>query len=340
MKPTDIFLDKLDRRRRHLEQVPPQCFHRAHLRFWDWLEEEALASPTFLYFRTEYNDKKHRKSAESIARDSRDWEGALPKTHGEMLARCWGMIRVLRRSKAERYYSERTAAKRFRTFSGQDGSQEQLEQKLQRDFLTIFVDPLLDEIRYGVTRHALVATAMESYRARCERFDRERLNELADEGSNQQTENRLARHFYRYLFDRDIRCSVEPRQNAGRPDLVAYDEEEEFVVEAKVYRDSTNTSDVGDWFGQLHGYAKEKGAPRGFLLIFSRPEEELDIAVDETYLGLPTVTFQGRPYTFLIVDMYPDYETASKRGRPTGIRVERSELIDLFEGDLGDDASH
>jgi hypothetical protein len=132
---------------------------------------------------------------------------------------------------------------------------------------------------------------------------------------------------YRYLFDYHLTFAVEPKTDAGRTDLLAIDDEENYVVEVKVFTENDGPASVPKWFSQLHAYAEDHDTASAFLVVFNTQERQLSLPSQVTTEELGGLGGRQRVYDFVVVETYPEHPSASKRKGLEPIVVGVDELV-------------
>lgn len=205
---------------------------------------------------------------------------------------------------------------------------------LWRLFLQSFVEPLCFELLNNADEQLLLRHLLSRYAQRCALFDRESLHETWEAAQpNRKGEHVLARHMYRYLFDHPLTFAVEPKTDAGRTDLLALDDEENYVVEVKVFTENDGPASVSKWFAQLHAYAEDHDTASAFLVVFNTQERPLNLPSQVTTDELDGLGGRQRVYDFVVVDIYPDHPSASKRKALEPISVRSESFACRFSAD-------
>lgn len=125
--------------------------------------------------------------------------------------------------------------------------------EMRRDVRRVY-----EEIRRRIGTERSLLAVFERYRQRCQWYDAERLQALAESGRGK-AEDRLTETLAAYLFDHGLNPLTRPLAGQIQPDVLGSDERFSFYVEAKQHDDSANSyllkgmQQVWDMLDQIRG---------------------------------------------------------------------------------------
>lgn len=181
-----------------------------------------------------------------------------------------------------------------------------------------YLEERLDSVR-------LLVTLLSRYKERVELFKRAQLRQAALRKGG---EAAIKLDLFEYLHERGIDYQVEPKTAAGRPDLLARVLSKDLVVEVKfVSADFTPTRirrEVAQGVRQAVEYAKERGVPVGYLVVFIDHPVHLIVG---TRGEDGTVRVGGIGIHAVTIDIHKHKAYPSKRGKMTVITVPDDALV-------------
>jgi hypothetical protein len=84
---------------------------------------------------------------------------------------------------------------------------------------------------------------------------------------------------------------------------------------------------------QLYAYCVDFNESVGYLVIFKTSPDDLKLALDDQRHGTPFIIFNNKTVFFVVIDIYPHQEPASKRGTLRAIEISSQDLIEIIKGD-------
>jgi hypothetical protein len=332
------FRDQLRQRYERLHDTEPTLFHLAHRQFWDWLESQSMGRVLLSQFeqKLEKWNLDCRQTAEWLVQgDQRANIGNMAKPK-RRLSLAWAVVQQCRQPTFQDEplpQRELNAAERiyltFHKHALNWGTSREREVILWRLFLQSFIEPLYFELLDNTDEQLLLRHLLSRYAQRSALFDRDSLHDTWEETRPaRKGEHVLAQNMYRYLFDHHLTFAVEPKTDAGRTDLLALDDEENYVVEVKVFTDNDEPASVPNWVSQLHAYAEDHDSASAFLVVFNTQGRQIRLPSQVTTAEFGGLGGRQRVYDFVVVDICPNHPSASKRKKLAPICVGVDNLVE------------
>jgi hypothetical protein len=197
-----------------------------------------------------------------------------------------------------------------------------------RWFNDAFLEPLYEYLDEQLDDRGITLALLFQYKRKVEWFQRGLLYRLW-EADTQRGEKNLALHLYEYLYDQGLQFFIEPLSASGEVDMVASQGgDTPLLADAKIF--NPDKSKGGDYiargFSQVHSYAVDYNESVAYLVVFKTSERDLKFSLPEGLGGIPYYVLNGKTVFFLVIDLFPHFEPASKR-RP-------AETVEISEGDL------
>lgn len=309
---------KVSTRLERLRRKGRDGFHYDVLKFWHFLRSD----PILLGILEEIEataDEGMDEAAEALFRPERG--GHYFPTEARHLAFCYYLLRRCC-SKAAKEDVEAIVGGKY----GEHGRDASV-----RQFVSVILDPLCEYIYEKITDKRLLLSILKRYKHKCEWFQREHLFSLWD--MNQTVgESRLALHLYEYLHDQGIpfSFSIEPASASGRVDLIgAQGTKDPLVADAKVFNPSKSKGKpyVVSAFNQIYTYTLDYNEPIGYLVIFKTCEADLKLALTGTTQSTAYAVHNNKTIFFVVIDIAPHEQTASKRGQLRSIEITETDLV-------------
>lgn len=202
-------------------------------------------------------------------------------------------------------------------------------------FKDIFLEPLYDFLDESLDERALILSLLVRYKRRSEWFEREYLYKIWSEDT-QHGEKSLAVDLYKYLFDQGLNFQIEPTSASGEADLVASQiGDEPLIADAKIFcpdRGKGKPYLIGA-FNQVYTYTLDFNEPYGFLVIFNTSDVSLHFVLSEKSASAPLVTHNNKTIFFVVIDVYPNNPSASKKGQLRSVEITESDLVNRISGE-------
>jgi hypothetical protein len=108
---------------------------------------------------------------------------------------------------------------------------------------------------------------------------------------------------------------------------------ERLIADAKVFNPerSKGITYIAKGFNQLYSYCVDFNSPVGYLIIFKTTSADLRLALNAQSHGTPFARLNNKTVFFIVVDIFPYEESASKRGRAQGYELTDQSLFELLE---------
>ena len=194
-------------------------------------------------------------------------------------------------------------------------STEKRFEDLYRDYVEVFIDPLVNFMHDQLEEGGSVLGVLERYKRRTEWFHQRRLHDayVADTARG---EANLDAHLREYLVDQGISYPFsQPRSPSGEADVVAdLGGDDPLALEVKLFLPSSGKDDayIRQGFAQAVRYANDFMVPAGYLAVFNLTEELLVFEGDGQARWPPTVRVGDTTVFFVAVQLNPDRPAASK----------------------------
>jgi hypothetical protein len=201
----------------------------------------------------------------------------------------------------------------------------------QRYFTELFAEPLYEYLDEQLDDRGAILAVLRSYKHKVEWFGRKGLYDawFADTSRG---EKHLALHLYEYLHDQGVRFFIEPSSVSGETDLVSSQQgDEPLLADAKVFNPekSKSAAYIAQGFKQLYTYCVDFNESVGYLIIFKTSPSELKLVLDDERHGTPFVVFNNKTIFFVVIDIYPHTQPASKRGTVKAVELTATDLIGI-----------
>jgi hypothetical protein len=209
---------------------------------------------------------------------------------------------------------------------------ETLHEDRLKCFTEIFVEPLYEYIDEQLDDAGAVLGLLRKFKQKSEWFQRRYLYE-AWASDTIRGEKRLALQLYEYLHDQGLDFLIEPTSASGEADMVSAQEgADRLIADAKVFNPerSKGTTYIAKGFNQLYSYCVDFNSPVGYLIIFKTTPDDLRLVLPEQSYGTPFAVLNNKTIFFIIIDIFPHDESASKRGRVHGYELTEQNLFELL----------
>ena len=91
---------------------------------------------------------------------------------------------------------------------------------------------------------------------------------------------------------------------------------------------------IAKGFRQIYTYTLDYNEPLGFLIIYKTCEEDLKLPFANQAQLTPFILHNNKTIFFLVVDIYPYSNSASKRGKLEFIELKEDDLWNVIEDKL------
>jgi hypothetical protein len=209
---------------------------------------------------------------------------------------------------------------------------ETLHEDCLKCFTEIFVEPLYEYIDEQLDDAGAVLGLLRKFKQKSEWFQRRCLYE-AWESDTIRGEKRLALRLYEYLHDQGLDFFIEPTSASGEADMVSAQEGvDRLIADAKVFNPerSKGVMYIAKGFNQLYSYCVDFNSPVGYLIIFKTTPDDLRLILPEQSHGTPFAVLNNKTIFFILIDIFPHDESASKRGRVHGYELTERNLFELL----------
>lgn len=196
-------------------------------------------------------------------------------------------------------------------------------------FRDVFLDPFYEYIDEQLDDVGTIISLLIKFKQKCEWFQKDHLFSLWEK-ETQRGERKLTFELYEYLHDQGLNFSIEPRSVSGIADLVSLQIwGEPLIADAKIF--SPEKSKGKDYlikaFNQIYTYTRDYNQAFGYLIIFKTCEEDIKFLLPQNETLIPSVMFNNKTIFFLVIDIYPYEESASKRGTLKTYELTEDELF-------------
>ncbi|MGO9469518.1 MAG: hypothetical protein ACLQIB_20815 [Isosphaeraceae bacterium] len=184
-----------------------------------------------------------------------------------------------------------------------------------RDFVEMFVDPLVTYMEDRIEEGSSVLSILERYKRRTEWFHRERLFGLYADDTTR-GESRLDGDLREYLVDHGVSYPFsQPTSPSGEADIVAcLDSADPMTIEVKVFGGPNQYDDayLRKGFSQAYRYAADYHVPAGYLVVFNLSEKLLLFETQARRQWPAAVHLADKTIYLVAIDINPSVPSASK----------------------------
>ena len=315
---------KLQRRRKRLAEASFPSFHGVLLQVWRFLQENELTKAVL-------DDLQRRKpSAENKATEIIGGRILTGSTETDNVAICHALMKQCASSGSFDYLSK------VGTGLVQEGPNlvPHVTQKKQVEaFCQIYVDPLFDYLDEQINDQRMVLLLLKKFKEKCEWFKRASLLEKV-KADTREGEHVLAFDLYEYLHDQGVHFHIEPKSASGRIDLISSQVgRDRLVADVKIFdpKSGHDCAYIIKGFRQVYDYARDFNEPFGYLVIFKLCENDLSIAAANLESSVPFFIHNNKSIFFLVIDICPYDDSASKRGKLKAHEITAQQLVQSLE---------
>jgi|HubBroStandDraft_5_1064220.scaffolds.fasta_scaffold38017_2 hypothetical protein len=186
-----------------------------------------------------------------------------------------------------------------------------------------YVDERLDDPRFILGR-------LLRFKHVAEWFRRRELYTIWVQAPTRQGEKTIAMKLYEFLYGEGVSLQIEPWSASGEADMVGSQEgPERLVADAKVFNPDKgkNAKYILQGFRQIYQYTADYNEAIGYLVIFNTSNKQLRFLVSGDAAPLPKVVLNHKTIFFLVIDIYPYEETASKRPQQEVVEITEEEIL-------------
>lgn len=309
----------LQKRFRRVNSAGFESYHLALAEFWDFINSTPMLSDTLTLLAAACPD------AVDSANKILDGQGLVGETGAEAAAIAYFVVKACIES--EKRNLERNIGFIYARGSRHDDN--------NRKFTELFVEPLYESLDEGLDESRAILSLVHRYKQKAEWFCREELFARVEEDTRR-GERLLAAHLYEYLHDQGVSFSIEPASASGRVDLLAAQTgHHRLVADAKIFDPEKGKSGsyLASGFKQLYVYAEDHNEPAGYLVIFNISARDLRLNFKSETSGTPFVMYNGKAIFFVVIDIFPHADPASKRGRLRPYEITEQDLISADEAE-------
>ncbi len=201
-------------------------------------------------------------------------------------------------------------------------------------FHELLTEPLYEYLDEYLDDRRAVLGFLIRYKRRCEWFHRDRLHTLWATDPRR-GEKRLAADMYEYLYEQGLEFTIEPSSVSGEADLVSTQVgESRLVADAKIFdpEKGKSTAYIAAGFHQVCTYTQDYNESVGYLIVFQTGDSALQLSLPDTVSSIPFVVYNNKTIFILLIDIRPDLESASQRGRLTAVPMCQGDFITASEG--------
>ena len=244
----------------------------------------------------------------------------------ENVTLCYSVLKKCALSKSDNWQIEYNVGRRYTSGTSYD---EGLEA-----FRDIFLEPFYDYLDERIDDQGFILSTLIRYKHKCEWFLRQELYELWCKNKSR-GEMKLAQHLYQYLYDQGIDFYVEPASVSGEADMVsAQTGEERLIADAKIFNSEKSKTSIAKWYRQIYTYTLDFNEPFGYLVIFKTCEHDLSFSFPEKSLQTHFFSYNNKTVFFVVIDIFPYKESASKRDKLKSTVITGSNLVQILDNDL------
>ena len=184
-----------------------------------------------------------------------------------------------------------------------------------------YLDERLDDPQFVLGR-------LIRFKHLCEWFWRDELYGKWEHAPARKGEKTLAMRLYEFLFTEGVNIHIEPWSASGEADMVSSQEgPERLIADAKVFKPGESKKYILQGFRQVYDYCADHNSAIGYLIIFNTSANQLRFGVAGSAAPLPRVVLNHKTIFFVVIDLYPHAETASKRPQPDVVDISEDEIL-------------
>lgn len=198
-----------------------------------------------------------------------------------------------------------------------------------QQFHDLLTEPLYEYLDEELDGGRAVLGILLRYKQRCEWFRRENLFRKWQSETNR-GEKILALDLYEYLYEHGFHFSIEPSSASGEADLVeAQTGDDRLIADAKISEPDSgkDVSYLAKAINQLYIYTQDFNQPIGYLIVFKASAADLRLALSDVVSHIPVFSHNNKSLFILIIDIYPHYNSASKRGKLKVLEIAEDDLL-------------
>jgi len=202
------------------------------------------------------------------------------------------------------------------------------EQMLDQ-FRALYLEPFYEYVDEHVDDRSLVLFNLLKYKQSCEWFRRSHLYGLWD-ANRQRGERILAYDLYSYLHGAGVEFQIEPWSASGEADMVASQtSEDRLLADAKVLHPESGrgAAYIRQAFNQIYLYTCDYNQPLGYLIVFNTSQHQLRFVVGTPAELFPRIIFNHKTIFFVVIDVFPHEEPASRRKPAEAIEIREDEIF-------------
>lgn len=293
---------KLQKRVRRVNSSEWQVFHYVLKQFWGFLNDQPLLVGILQELETKISPIVDDVEKIFTSRDAIVFESEEENAAASYLV----LKRCVENEKAQ---IEINIAHNY--------SNERKHNDALEAFKDIFVEPFYEYLDENLDDSGMILALLSKYKHKCEWFQRNKLYEAWLENT-QKGERILALHLYEYMHDQGVDFSIEPTSASGEADLVsAQTSDEPLIADAKIFNPAKSKGKdyIAKGFRQIYTYTLDFNQPTGYLMIFKTCEEDLKLPFANQAQMTPFVQHNNKTIFFLVIDIFPYENSASKRGK-------------------------
>jgi len=168
---------------------------------------------------------------------------------------------------------------------------------------------------------------LQRYKTYAEHYTDEEIRKSLENES--QKEKILQNHAAKFMFEQGFDPVRELHTPVGPVDFNLG----EVFIEAKQYSGSGNFPQIGKNLNQLRLYMNMHNRQEGYLLIFNlKDDKQLSLNdLPRTAFGFPFLSYDGKKYVFLVIELGSGNKSASTGKKPDVIDIKKKELIRIIE---------
>jgi ribosomal protein L21E len=210
------------------------------------------------------------------------------------------------------------------------------------DYLAAFSDfyliPFYEYLDERLDDPQFVLGRLIRFKHLSEWFWRDDLLKLSQDESRH-GEKRMTERLYEFLYTEGIEIHIEPSSASGEADMVSSQEgPDRLVAESKIFNPDKSKSKayILQGFRQIYQYTLDYNSAMGYLVIFNTSNKQLRFAVSGGAAPLPHVVLNHKAIFFVVIDLYPHEETASKRPQQDFVQITEDEILGVAQALIPD----